>query len=413
MSKPVWLSGVPDSWSVAPLYARYEVQLGKMLDAAQFTGDHPRPYLRNVDVRWGTVNLTDLPMMDFDSRDRAKFSLCPGDLLVCEGGEIGRTAIWSGELEECYFQKAIHRLRPRVSSECPRYMFYALRAAADYGLFAADSNPNTIPHLTAEKLRRHRFPFPPPHDQRAIADFLDRETTRIDALIDGYRQMIDLRQEEVTSLVLSKMNSPTTEKLRLGNAARVVSKPVAQKEGELYTPIGLFNRGRGLFHKDPRESDDMGDSDFFWIEEGDLIISGQFAWEGAVALACSEDAGCVVSHRYHVLRGRDGIALTEYLLALLSTEVGDFLLNENSRGAAGRNRPLNINSLLKEKIPVPDPQAQKKVAKAVHRINRLARETSEQVRHLQEYRSALISAAVTGQINVRTYRPQEAAALCQ
>ena len=157
----------------------------------------------------------------------------------------------------------------------------------------------------------------------------------------------------------------------------------------------------------------MGDSDFFWIEEGDLIISGQFAWEGAVALAGSDDAGCVVSHRYHVLRGRHGTALTEYLLALLSTKHGDFLLNENSRGAAGRNRPLNINSLLKEKIPVPYPQAQEEVAKAVHAKDRLVRETSEQVRHLEEYRSALISAAVTGQIDVRSDRPQEAALAVQ
>ena len=155
---------------------------------------------------------------------------------------------------------------------------------------------------------------------------------------------------------------------------------------------------------------DMGDSDFFWIEEGDLIISGQFAWEGAVALAEKEDAGCVVSHRYPVLRGKSGVAVTEYLLALLSTKHGDFLLNENSRGAAGRNRPLNINSLLKETIPLPDLQTQERVAHAVHRRSRLFRDISKQIELLNERRAALISAVVTGKIDVRDLVSAEAEA---
>jgi type I restriction enzyme S subunit len=146
---------------------------------------------------------------------------------------------------------------------------------------------------------------------------------------------------------------------------------------------------------------DMGDSDFFWVEEGDLIISGQFAWEGAVALAGKEDTGCVVSHRYPVLHGQSGICHTEYLFALLLTKHGDFLLNENSRGAAGRNRPLNINSLMKEKIPVPDMRIQEQVAQAVYWRKILSVEISKQVDLLQERRTALISAAVTGKIDVR------------
>ena len=69
---------------------------------------------------------------------------------------------------------------------------------------------------------------------------------------------------------------------------------------------------------------------------------------------------------------------------------------------------------MKENIPVPDLQTQEKIAKVVQlRGVDLSRETTKQVRYLQEYRSAFISAAVTGQIDVRNYRPQEAAALCQ
>jgi type I restriction enzyme S subunit len=294
-----------------------------------------------------------------------------------------------------------------------RYFLYLLQNAYNlhffypYGQGASQLGRWRLP---TEQFNNFLFPFPPLKDQSAIAGFLDAEIARVDAIVEDCRHLAELMNEEVASLVFSFMDLASSQEMRLGGAARLIPRPVTQKEGELYTPIGLFNRGRGLFHKRPREMDEMGDSDFFWVEEGDLIISGQFAWEGAVALAGKEDSGCVVSHRYHVLRGISGIAHTEYLLALLSTKHGDFLLNENSRGAAGRNRPLNITSLLKEKIRVPDLQAQEKVAKAVHERDRMFRETSKQVHLLQEYRFALISAAVTGQIDVRTHNPQEAAA---
>jgi type I restriction enzyme, S subunit len=258
-----------------------------------------------------------------------------------------------------------------------------------------------MPRVSWDFLSNMVLTTPPIPEQQTIAAFLDRETAKIDALIAEQQRLIELLKEKITSLVLSSINSTETKELRLENAARIISRPVIQKENELYTPIGLFNRGRGLFHKEPREMNDMGDSDFFWVEEGDLIISGQFAWEGAVALAGKEDTGCVVSHRYPVLHGQPGICLTEYLFALLLTKHGDFLLNENSRGAAGRNRPLNVNSLMKEKIPVPDMQIQEQVAQAVYWRNILSVEISKQIDLLQERRTALISAAVTGKIDVR------------
>jgi len=93
------------------------------------------------------------------------------------------------------------------------------------------------------------------------------------------------------------------------------------------------------------------------------------------------------------------------LLGLFCTKHGDFLLNENSRGAAGRNRPLNISSLMKEKIPVPSMEIQKKVARAVHTRKKLFKEIAKAIDLLQERRTALISAVVTGQIDVRNAIP--------
>ena len=251
--------------------------------------------------------------------------------------------------------------------------------------------------------------FPPPSEQHAIASFLDRETAKIDALIAEQRRLIELLDEQIKASALCAFTNPDASEYRLEQVCQISSRPVVEEEGSLYTRLGLYNRGRGIFHKDPADPEDLGESDFFWVKKGDLILSGQFAWEGAIAIAGAGEEGCVVSHRYPILRGIPSLALTEFLFALLSTKHGDFLLNEHSRGAAGRNRPLNINSLLKEKIPIPKLQAQSPVAEMFYRRSELLGAIAQQTSLLQERRSALISAAVTGQIDVRGLGPKEAA----
>jgi type I restriction enzyme S subunit len=100
-----WLGEVPEHWDVAALNYRYEALLGKMLDEKRITGKHLQPYLRNTDVQWDKINVEDLPVMDFEDSDYQRYGLLPGDLLVCEGGEVGRSAIWSGELATCFFRR--------------------------------------------------------------------------------------------------------------------------------------------------------------------------------------------------------------------------------------------------------------------------------------------------------------------
>ena len=177
---------LPAGWENPPVYARYSVQLGKMLDARQISGTHLAPYLRNSDIQWDSINTTDLPEMDFGEKERERYRLRKGDLLVCEGGEVGRTAEWNDELKECFFQKAIHRLRPITKKDEPGFFRYFMRMAADRGDFTL-STASTIQHLTAEKLRVVRYPAPPRDQQRAIVDYLDRETSRLDTLTTRVR----------------------------------------------------------------------------------------------------------------------------------------------------------------------------------------------------------------------------------
>ncbi len=196
-----WLGKIPAAWKVAPVYTRYKVALGKMLDAKRISGNYLGQYVRNIDVQWDSVNTDDLPQMDFSPEERDRYKLEAGDLLVCEGGDVGRTAIWEGNVGDCFYQKALHRVRPHSNEDIPRFFYYVMYALAKGGVFVAGGNPNTIDHLTAIQLSHYRFPFPPSEEQAAIAIFLDHETTRIDALIDKIRAAIDRLKELRAALI--------------------------------------------------------------------------------------------------------------------------------------------------------------------------------------------------------------------
>lgn len=196
-----WLGEIPRHWEIPPVHARYEVQLGKMLDEKKIRGTHLAPYLRNVDVQWDSINTNDLPEMDFDEDERLKFRLKPGDILVCEGGEIGRTAIWRNKIDECYYQKALLRLRPVLQSDVPKFFVYVMRMMVEMEIFASQATSSTIKHLTAEALRVMRYPAPPYSEQLAIVAHLDNQLSKLDALNSATKHTIELLQERRIALI--------------------------------------------------------------------------------------------------------------------------------------------------------------------------------------------------------------------
>jgi len=243
--------------------------------------------------------------------------------------------------------------------------------------------------------------LPPKSIQIEIVNYLDKATAKIDTLIEKQTKLIELLKEKRQAMVDEISNGANVTKMRLGRVTNQMLRPVSRKARIQYEALGLYNRGRGLFHKPKKSEDELGDSDFYWVEEQDLILSGQFAWEGSVALASASENNCIVSHRYPVIRGKDGILDTEYLWAYFTTREGDFLLNEHSIGSAGRNRPLNINTLMKDSIPVPKFEYQLKVARIVQSEKLIMVAINKAIDLLKEKRTALISAAVTGKIDVR------------
>jgi type I restriction enzyme S subunit len=221
-----WLGEVPEHWDVCRLGYRYEVALGKMLDEKRISGAYLKPYLRNVDVQWDIINTENLPMMDFHPDERGRYILQPGDLLVCEGGEVGRAAMWNGILAECYYQKALHRIRPREQArDFPRFLFYLLRTAVNFNLFTGWEGRSTIAHLTAETLRGYRFPFPPAGEQESIFRFLDGYIERFQALECEAQNAITLLKERRSALI----SAAVTGKIDVRGLVEPVSENAMEK----------------------------------------------------------------------------------------------------------------------------------------------------------------------------------------
>lgn len=163
-----------EKWESSTASEIFDMQLGKPLSAKEYTGKHLKPYLRNVNVQWGFLDLSDIKKMDFDDEEFQKYQLKKGDVLVCEGGEVGRTAIYDGEIQNCCYQKALHRLRIRKPVITKEYFVYYMQFAAKYGLLLRDTSQVTIAHFTAEKFREFRILLPPISLQNQFASFVER-----------------------------------------------------------------------------------------------------------------------------------------------------------------------------------------------------------------------------------------------
>lgn len=144
--------------------------LGKMLDAKKNRGEL-KPYLANVNVRWGSFDLSDLREMRFEEEEEERYGVKKGDLIMCEGGEPGRCALWMREDYAIRVQKALHRIRAKEGTSIA-YLYYWFFYAGHTGILDSYFTGTTIKHLPGDKLRSISLFLPPYGEQCQIAEVL-------------------------------------------------------------------------------------------------------------------------------------------------------------------------------------------------------------------------------------------------
>ena len=181
-------------WEKKPLEVVADFCLGKMLDQKKNKGEL-LPYLANVNVRWGSFDLDDLREMRFEHHELDRYGLKSGDIVMCEGGEPGRCALWKGQKPDMMIQKALHRIRPH-NCLLSEFLFYYLLYTGRTGHLAPLFTGATIKHLPREKLAKVEVMVPPLGVQNRIASVL----ATYDDLIENNRRRIQLLEQSARLL---------------------------------------------------------------------------------------------------------------------------------------------------------------------------------------------------------------------
>ena len=181
-------------WDKAILGDVTDSCLGKMLDQEKNRGEY-QPYLANVDVRWGSFNLENLSEMRFEEDEQDRYGLKYGDLVICEGGEPGRCAIWKDQIPNMKIQKALHRVRVHDCLDY-RYLYYWFLLSGKTGVLEQYFTGATIKHMPSQKLKSVVIDKPPIEIQKRIADVL----STYDDLIENNQKQIKLLEEAAQRL---------------------------------------------------------------------------------------------------------------------------------------------------------------------------------------------------------------------
>jgi len=415
-----WLGEVPQEWEVHALKYGYSVCLGKMLQSEPSSArDMYVPYLRAANVLWEGVDISDVKEMWFSPEEKASYRLAPGDLVVCEGGETGRCALWEGELPECYIQNAVQRVSARAGYSS-RFLYYWLHALKHNGYIDVLCNRATIAHLTAVKLGNLPVLHPPDIDCDAILSFLDRETAELDALIAKKERLIELLQEKRTALITRAVTRGLDPTAPMKNSGvewlgEIPAHWEVKRAGLLFRerdetgfpdlPLLNVSLNTGVsvreFATDRIERTADDPATYKRVRAGDISFNKMRMWQGAVGVAPVDG---LVSPDYTVASPRGG-ADASYYVELFRTAMCKTEIDKYSHGIVPDRNRLYWDGFKRLSLLFPPPTEQKMIVarfrEAAAQLDALASKVSEGIEHLREYRTALISAAVTGKMDVR------------
>ena len=161
---------IPDSWEWVHLDNIAISDLGKTLDKAKNTGNF-QPYLCSINVYWNGIDLSKVKEARFEDSELPKYLLKKGDLLICEGGEVGRCCVWDKDIP-MYYQNALHRVR-FYGNINPHYFKCLMELYKGIGIIEAHSKGVTIKHLVQKALNRIYFPLPPLSEQHRIVSKIE------------------------------------------------------------------------------------------------------------------------------------------------------------------------------------------------------------------------------------------------
>lgn len=261
---------IPDSWEWVHLNHVAVSDLGKTLDKAKNTGNY-QPYLCSINIYWDGIDLSKVKEARFEDSELPKYLLKKGDLLICEGGEVGRACVWDEEIP-MYYQNALHRVR-FLCDIIPYYFKYLIECYKSIGIIDEYSKGMTIKHLVQNSLHSIYFPLPPLAEQHRIVAKIeellpciakyDQAESQLSALNAGFPAMLkkSILQEAVQGRLVPQ--NPDDE-----SAAALLER--IRKEKARLVREGKIKKGGGgsvIFRRDGSHYERLDDGSECCIDD--------------------------------------------------------------------------------------------------------------------------------------------------
>ncbi len=421
---------MPKHWEVSLLKRRYQVTLGKMLKSNQTSPDETEEfYLRAANIHWRGVDTTDVKRMWFTTEEKNKLKLCKGDLLVSEGGDVGRSSLWNDEIEGCYIQNSINRIRAREDADT-RFLFFWMYFIKHADYIDMICNKATIAHFTVEKVEATPCVYPPLEEQKQIAAFLDKETTKIDTLIDKQEQLITLLREKRQAIISHAVTRGLNPNVKMKDSGigwlgevpehwevkklkHIVTKPLMYGANEAAIDddrdqprfVRITDiRNNGTLREDTFRSLPPHLAKPYMLREGDVLLARSGATVGKSFIYSSDWGECCFAG-YLIKASIDTSKASPYWFYRYTESdyywnwISSILIQATIQNVSAEK--YNNFSLF-----IPPKQEQNQIIsyldKETANIDTLIEKCETAIELLKERRIALVSAAVTGKIDVRS-----------
>lgn len=424
-----WLGRVPEHWQIKRLKHIANVQTGVAKGKDNEGKDTIEvPYLRVANVQDGYLSLDDVATIEIPREDLTRYSLQPGDVLMNEGGDfdkLGRGSVWQGEIEPCIHQNHVFAVRPTAVSSAWLNAFTGSLAAQFYFMGRAKQSTN-LASISSSNIMELPVAIPPANEVDLLLAHLDRETVRIDALIEKKTRFIELLREKRQALITHAVTRGLDPSVKMKDSGLEWLGEVP----EHWDALPLRRVVTAVKTGDtPSEEQPSPDADgLAWYTPGDfgnsLVLTSSEKRVSALAVSTGEakvyPAGAVLVVSIGATLGKVGYLVESasanqqinavipnsrvsgYFLAYslsVKTEAMWFLANAATIGIMNQEKTKEIW------LAVPSPSEQKAITeyldKGTGRLDSLIGKTERSIELLKERRSALITAAVTGQIDLR------------
>ena len=408
---------IPQGWECLPSGNLFDIQLGKMLNKKARIGRNPQPYLANYNVRWGTFDLSDVQEMHFSKKEIEKFKLQCGDLLVCEGGEVGRCAVWQEQINPCFYQKALHRIRSLDGNIDIYFIMHFLHHAVLSPMMVNYVGHSSIAHFTREQFLKFPIALPPIPEQKRIAKILSTWDT---AIIQS-RNLISQKKKHKKALMqklfngekrFRKYGSHKTRCEKYTDSWNIVElrdlfKPVKRKNLENCKRVLTASGRLGLIaQNDYFNSSVAGQSlhNYFLLKKGEFAYNRSsmknFTY-GAVRRLDKYDKG-VLSTLYICFSLYDKCNISDFYKHFFENNTIAHELSSIVQVGARAHGLLNISQddFFKIKIPKPSLKEQSRIAEILNEADYEIAALGKNLLLLEKQKRGLMQKLLTGEVRV-------------